>query len=170
MSQLIVRRTRRLHRQPRGQSAVEIALLLPILLILLGGIAVSGFMFYAFIQVSNASREGARAGSVYRISELPSCNCLEQTVEKAIYDPSVSPAQSALGFLPPTGDSFNVASDVTISLVKPDNSAADINDPRPGDRLTVNITYRYTLPILSAFVDVFPQPVVIKRSVVMEIQ
>ena len=160
----------RLHSHQRGQSAVEIALILPILLILLGGVAVSGFMFYAFIQVSNAAREGARAGSVYRISQLPSCNCLEQTVEKAIYDPSVTPAQSALGFLPPTGTSFNVASDVTIALVTPNNVAGDVNNPRSGDRLTVNITYRYTLPILSAFLNVFPQPLVIRRSVIMEIQ
>ncbi len=59
-----VPQTRR-DRSQRGQSAVEIALLLPILLLILFGIMISGFMFYAHIQVSNAVREGARAGSVY---------------------------------------------------------------------------------------------------------
>ncbi len=49
----------------KGQSFVEFALVLPILTILLVGVSEFGFVFYAYVQVSNAAREGARAGSRY---------------------------------------------------------------------------------------------------------
>jgi hypothetical protein len=126
------------------------------------------FTFYSYIQVTNAAREGARAGSVYRITSTGSGLTLVQTVQKAIYDPDTG--QSALGFLTPSGASFDVASDVAILLLKPDNTAGDPADPRPGDRLTVQVTYRYTVPIVAVALPMFPQPLVIVRSVMMEIQ
>lgn len=43
-----------------GQSLVETALMLPILLLLLVGIVDFGRAFYAYIAVTNAAREGAR--------------------------------------------------------------------------------------------------------------
>lgn len=152
----------------RGQSAVEMALLLPLLLMLLLGIIIAVFMFYSYIQVSNAAREGARAGSVYRLTGPTSGLSLAATVQKAIYDPGTG--HTALGALPPTGSSFDVSSDVTIALMRADNTAGDVADPRPGDRLTVRLTYRYTQPILAAALPMFPQPLVIVRTVMMEIQ
>ena len=151
-------------RGERGQAAVEVALLLPVLIVLLFGIIMSGFTFYAFIQVSNAAREGARAGSVYRITSTQSGLSLADTVKKAIYD-SGSGA-SALGFLSPTMPSFNVNGDVAALF-------ADIDGDTfvsAGDQLTVTVTYRYTLPIVSDLVPAFPQPIVIVRQVMMEIQ
>lgn len=62
------------HRQPlsllalaqphrsRGQSLVELALFLPILLMLLGGLVEFGFALNQYINVVEAVREGARAG------------------------------------------------------------------------------------------------------------
>ena len=64
----------------------------------------------------------------------------------------------------------HVASDVSLTLVQPNGSAGDLNDPRPGDRLTVQVTYRYTVPIVAVALPVFPQPLVIVRRVMMEIQ
>jgi len=149
----------------RGQAAVETALLLPALVILLFGIIMTGFTFYAFIQVSNAAREGARAGSLYRITQATSGLTLVQTVRQAIYDPGTG--SSALGFLTPTGSSFNVTSDVSVPAPVDIDGDGTISS---GDRLTVTVTYRYSLPILSVMLPVFPQPIVIVRSVEMEIQ
>ena len=149
----------------RGQAAVETALLLPILVILLFGIIMSGFTFYAFIQVSNAAREGARAGSLYRITQAVSGLDLPQTVRQAIYDPGTG--SSALGFLSPTGSSFNVTSDVSVPTPVDVDGDGIISS---GDRLTVTVTYRYSLPVLSLLLPVFPQPIVIVRSVEMDIQ
>ena len=156
-----------LHDQ-RGQSAVEITLLLPLLLVLLFGILLSGFTFYAFIQVSNAAREGARAGSEYRITQASNnWASLNDPVRKAIYDTSASPPTSALGYLSPTPPSFNVtSSDVTTTSVDVDGDGVI----SAGDQLKVTVTYRYTLPLVSALLPMFPQPIVIVRSVMMEIQ
>ena len=151
-----------------GQSAVEMALVLPLLLVLLLGMTIAVFMFYSYIQVTNAAREGARAGSVYRITSTSTGYSLATTVQKAIYDSGTG--NSALGFLTPTGSSFDVTDDVDITLLKPDGTSGDLNDPRPGDRLTVQVTYRYTVPIVAVALPIFPQPLVIVRSVMMEIQ
>jgi len=51
--------TRRRQRE-RGASAVEFALVLPVLLLVIGGIIDFGRMFYAQNVVGNAAREGAR--------------------------------------------------------------------------------------------------------------
>jgi Flp pilus assembly protein TadG len=164
----------RCDRSQHGQAAVEIALLLPILLLILFGIMISGFMFYARIQVSNAVREGTRAGSVYWATHPINGLTLQDTVRKAIYDDkgTVTPSDdvSALGFLPTSGASFNVNTDVAISLLKPDNTAGDLTDPRPGDRLSVSLTYRYTLPIVAVALPMLPQPFVMQSNVMMEIQ
>jgi Flp pilus assembly protein TadG len=51
-------------RNKKGQSIVEFALIIPILLIFVMAIIEFGFLFNAFITISNASREGARLGSL----------------------------------------------------------------------------------------------------------
>ena len=51
-------------RRERAAAAVEMALVLPILLLLLGGIVDYGRFFFVQIQLTNASREGARAAVV----------------------------------------------------------------------------------------------------------
>ncbi len=152
-----------------GQAAVEMALTLPVLLLVLFGIIVSVFIFYAVIQVSNAAREGARAGSLYRITypgtgSSPTFTLLQQTVQKAVYDPSATPPISALGTLAISAGSFNVASDVGVAY------SGDATNPRPGDIVTVTVNYRYTVPVVSQALPMFPQPIPIARSVVMEVQ
>jgi hypothetical protein len=54
----------------RGVSAVEFALVLPLLLVILFGIIDFGFMLYDKAMITNAAREGARAGIVLRNPRL----------------------------------------------------------------------------------------------------
>ena len=49
------------HRQ-RGQAVIELALCLPLLLLVVLGIFDFGFMFQRYEVVTNAAREGARVG------------------------------------------------------------------------------------------------------------
>lgn len=51
--------------EPRGATAVEFALLLPLLLLLVLGTIDWGYYFYLREVVVNASREGARTGTLY---------------------------------------------------------------------------------------------------------
>lgn len=48
----------------RGAAAVEMAIVLPLLLLVIGGIVDFGRFFFYEIQVTNAAREGARAAVV----------------------------------------------------------------------------------------------------------
>jgi len=48
----------------KGQSLVEFALVVPLVLMILMAVIEFGFMFNAYITISNASREGARLGAL----------------------------------------------------------------------------------------------------------
>jgi Flp pilus assembly protein TadG len=75
-----------------GAVAAEFALLLPVLLIILFGIIEFGMIMYGREVVTNASREGARAGIVMRI---PAVTAAEITTVATSYltGTGVSPAQ-----------------------------------------------------------------------------
>lgn len=53
------------HRHEKGQSMVEFALVLPILLIVLCGILDFGWLYYNQITLNNAAREGARYAVIH---------------------------------------------------------------------------------------------------------
>ncbi len=55
---------RRLISESRGQALVEMALVLPLLLMLLWGVVEFGRVGHAYLVVTHAAREGARAGVV----------------------------------------------------------------------------------------------------------
>ncbi|GIV96013.1 MAG: hypothetical protein KatS3mg057_0670 [Herpetosiphonaceae bacterium] len=62
-------------RQREGQSLVEIALCLPILLVLLLGIVELAILFSVYVGMTGSAREGARAGAIYQYSgSTPSLN------------------------------------------------------------------------------------------------
>jgi Flp pilus assembly protein TadG len=50
-------------RSERGQSLVELALVLPLLILLLSGMVDLGRAFYGYISITNGAREGARYGA-----------------------------------------------------------------------------------------------------------
>ncbi|MGC9523155.1 MAG: TadE/TadG family type IV pilus assembly protein [Anaerolineae bacterium] len=50
-------------RKQRGQSLVEMALVLPLLLLLVAAVADFGRAFNSYIVITNAAREGARVGA-----------------------------------------------------------------------------------------------------------
>lgn len=54
-----------LWKRERGQALVELAIMLPILLIILLGVIDFGRVFYAYVTITNAAREGARYGSLH---------------------------------------------------------------------------------------------------------
>lgn len=51
-------------RRDRGAAAVEMAIVLPLLLLLVGGIIDFGRAFYYQVSISNAAREGARMKAI----------------------------------------------------------------------------------------------------------
>ena len=106
----------------RGAALVELAMVLPFLLLILVGIIEFGLLFYNQQVLTNASREGARAG----ISHLPAYN-IAIIVENYSHDRLLT---------------FGAGPNVD-----PDNVDVDPPDPVTADfaeELTVSIIYDYT--------------------------
>ncbi|MFO0752429.1 MAG: TadE/TadG family type IV pilus assembly protein [Thermodesulfovibrionales bacterium] len=64
---LSVRPALRLGKESAGVAAVEFALVLPLLVLLAFGIVEFGLVLYNKAVITNASREGARAGVVFKV-------------------------------------------------------------------------------------------------------
>jgi len=58
----------------RGAAAVEFAIVLPLLLAILLGIVEFSLIMYDKAQITSASRNGARFGTMWSPSSRPSCN------------------------------------------------------------------------------------------------
>ena len=54
-----------LRKSEKGQAMVEMALVLPILLLLVGAIVDFGWLFYSQLALNNAAREGARYAVIH---------------------------------------------------------------------------------------------------------
>ena len=123
-------------RSDNGQAIVEFAFVLPFVLILVLGIIEFGVLFYDKAMITNASREGARAGIVY-----------QDTNHDDVYDPhSESQIKTAVdayldGKLIDFSGTPNWETDV------PSNEATS-----PGGRVRVVVTYHHTFLALGRFV------------------
>lgn len=58
-------------RRERGAAAVEFAIVLPVLFLVIAGIVDFGRAFFTQIQLANAAREGARAAVVLPLGSTP---------------------------------------------------------------------------------------------------
>jgi len=88
MSEAVVAKHPKLDRSRRGQSFVEFALVLPLLLVLLLGIADFGRVFYAGIVVESSARNAAEAAAqeylqLRRSGTLPSSAELDRIADEA---------------------------------------------------------------------------------------
>ena len=125
----------------RGAVAAEFAILLPVLLIILFGIIEFGMIMYGRELVTNAAREGARAGIV-------------QGPPKRTGGEIIAIANNFL-----TGTGVNPA-DVTFT-----SAGEGLTNP---NMLTVTATYNYNflVPVIPVLVGI-PNPLVITTQVVM---
>jgi Flp pilus assembly protein TadG len=117
----------------RGTSVAELAICLPLLLMIVFGIIEFGFILYDKAMITNASREGARAGIVFHHPGRISVADITDVVT-------------------------DYCRDHLVSLGNPSNAVevAVVPGSDPGDPLTVTVTYRYTflvLPNLRALVS-----------------
>jgi Flp pilus assembly protein TadG len=137
----------------RGQSLVEFSFVLMPLFVIILGIVQFGFIFNAYVTITNAAREGARNGTVYvydaamskaqndlarnefiRTSLLASMNLLTKT----------SPNFATSGTWTQSGSTFTNG-DLIVSYVLP--SGTTDTDARVGQQITVRATYHQDLVI-----------------------
>jgi Flp pilus assembly protein TadG len=121
-------------RKEDGQAIVELAISLPLLLLLVTGIMQFGLMFNKAITLNDAVRSGARALSLAQGLGDPCDYAINQTVASAV--------------------NMNLsASQVTATLNSPDTCGSGSYPSRTGgsetqgDQATVSATYPYTLTV-----------------------
>lgn len=73
-----------------GATAVEMAIILPLFLILIFGIIEFSLLLYNKNIISHAAREGARVGSVYSYPQRISYDTIEEAVNRYIQDRLIS--------------------------------------------------------------------------------
>lgn len=156
-------------RHARGQAMVEFAFVLLPLLLLIVGIVQFGLLFGANVTLTNAAREGARAGTIYVYDRSLTPDTRFRNDAKRCAE-VVTAARQAFGFLSssaphftatlsggecplPTGET-QTNGDVTISycdhMTTPDGDCPDTTDPdtactldtREGCLMRVTLHYR----------------------------
>lgn len=138
----------------RGQAMVEFAvILLPIMLVLVG-IIQFGFLFAAYVGTSNATREAARAGTIYfyQAADTQSVNDASRcaavlAAASASFDQTV-PGRFAATCSTANGD----GADLVISY--PDASTCSASS-RTGCQIHVRLTYHTPVfvPLVAAFLN-----------------
>ena len=118
----------------KGATAVEFALILPLLIFLLFGIIEGGLLLYNKQIITNACREGVRAGIVVRQPRLTDGEIA------TVVD------QYAQHYLITFG-----AGTINSDAILPVYSDSDRNPGVFGTDLIMDVTYPYNLLVLSAF-------------------
>ena len=149
-------------RGQEGQALVETTFMILAVLLLLMGIIEFGFIFYAYVRVSNATREGARAGSLW---------LLHRNFDKptGYYDPILCDTVSDA-----VRSEVSAIQYITITLDGVDIGCPDVSvTPQAGEPITVTVTYDYPLAVVSALPiigDIITSPFPVCRTAVMRFQ
>lgn len=130
----------------KGAAMIEFALVLPLLAILVFGIIEFGLIIYNKAMITNASREGARVGIVFRVDS------------NGDYIPPDDPAVNSLietrinDYLSTYLISFDPAAAKTISTL--------VTGTSPGGELKVTVTYPYKFLAIPGFSSILGSTIV----------
>jgi Flp pilus assembly protein TadG len=129
----------------KGIAAVEFALVLPLLVILAFGIIEFSLVLFDKAVITNASREGARAAIVYRVTPAT-----EVEIQGVVNTYCQNRLISLKATNPPA------------VLVSP---AGASGDPR-----TVRVTYRYNFLVIPAFIASLGQGIELQAETIMRME
>lgn len=122
-------------RDESGGSMIEFALIAPLLFVILFGIIEFGVLLFDKAMLTNASREGARAGIVYDFDSTagtnhPDNSTITTTVQEYCQDYLIS---------------FGTGSTVSIAISRSGSASLDA----AGDQLRVNVSYPFRFLVFS---------------------
>ena len=118
----------------KGVAAVEFAIILPVLLLIIFGIIEFGLLLYDKQVITNASREGARVGIVVGATKVSDADILD------VMDRYIANHLVTFGTTP--------SLDITICPGLNCDPSEDRAGMRFGDELTVTVTYDYGFLVL----------------------
>ncbi len=133
----------------KGASAVEFALVLPVLMLVLFGIIEFGFILYDKAVITNASREGARKGIAFRQDATGILAVSETEITSTVAGYTGTYLVSLGSVLP--APVTNVSGNCSIA-----NSA-----------LTVTVSYPYTFLVLPSFASSLTGGIMLNAVTVM---
>jgi Flp pilus assembly protein TadG len=128
----------KISKQERGQSLVELAISLVILLYLLSGAVEFGIIFFQFVQLRDAVQEGALYGSINPTDPGPIVARARAASDKPI----------DLSLAAPDGP------DITVSVTDPAGNPKSQPDACEGDAITVRAVFQHRvfMPFMSSFI------------------
>ena len=129
-----------LRKNQKGQSLVELALVLPLITLILCGILELGIIFHSYLVLTNAAREGARAGAVGKSDTEITARILESAP------------------LP------LVDTNLSVTRIEPYQEART-----PGLPLTVEVTYDVALAT-PLFSSILPDPFTLTAQATMRLE
>jgi Flp pilus assembly protein TadG len=132
------------HRRDSGSIALEFAILLPFLIMILIGVVDLDLILYDKAAMINSAREGARAGTVVRAVPLTTAQIAALVT---------TDVQAALV----TGGTASVPQ---VTVTQPDGTIS-------GDPLYVTISYTYNGLILGSVLSTLTGPIVLNETVAM---
>jgi Flp pilus assembly protein TadG len=98
----------------RGQTMTELALVLPILIVLVLAIAQFGLAFNNYVTLTDAARAAARKGAVSREASSPTSDC-----QNAGYAAGGNLKNPGSDFVVTCSSSWSIGSDVTVTASYP---------------------------------------------------
>ena len=120
-----------------GQSMVEFALILPIMLLLVGAAVDLGRLFFAYVAVENAAKEGVMYGARHPLcadSTNVNCDTAGQNVTWYVENEAATGLKTALG-------ASNLTTGVTCRAKTTGALRQPINDCVNGDTYEVRVSY-----------------------------
>jgi hypothetical protein len=151
----------KLVRRNSGVAAVEMAIVLPLLILIIAGVLDLGHALYLKQIITNASREGARYGAVYSV--YPGTT---QRIPPDLLTPSIqnwvlkSPSDGGQ-----CGLSNILGSDPTVAL---GGTGLSTGDPETGQTLSVTVSYDMNWWILDKFG--LPNPLDLTATTTMRLE
>ena len=139
-------------RRPRasGQTLVEFALVIPIIVLLIASFVEIGRAVYAFNTIANAARQGVRVAVVNQLPDVTDCD-----ESRPIEDP-YEPHWSIIGCALLAGKTLGLTpANVTVSYVTPPSTTLSCSPTlHVGCIAQVTVTYQYTIstPVVSRFI------------------
>ena len=134
-----------------GASLIEFIIVLIPLLVLLFASIEFGVAGYNKAMITNASREGARAGIVFDASQQPSDRISDADI-----------IQIALDYCEDNLITFGAAATPVIAITRAGND--------PGDDLTISVTYNYGFLVLQNLIPGFNSTVNLGAESVMRME
>jgi hypothetical protein len=133
----------------KGAAVVEFAVVVPLLLVLVFGIIEFGVLIYNKAMITNASREGAREGILFRDDR----SGLEVDIDTTISN-----------YLAGTLITFGTPNDHEWDSIPPRGNLPSLNS---GDHLTITIEYDYDFLLVPAFIQEIGPSVTLSATTTM---